>query len=141
METFIFIMDGPFKGTKVNFDEVLYLVSHNRYVHLVTETKRYLLLKSLPEMCSILPKHFFRRVHRQFIVYLPRIISFDLQSSHLLLESKNAYEMELPGVLIPIGPRFSSNWFRNNSITGRELPNGRRLPSLVLDIFNHGTES
>jgi DNA-binding LytR/AlgR family response regulator len=110
MNDFLFIMDGPFKGTKVYFSDILYLVTHNRYVHLITETDSYLLLKTLPQMSRKLPGRSFGRVHSRFIVYLPRITSFDLQTSHLLLESRHAAEMNMPGLLIPIDDHFNTDF-------------------------------
>jgi two-component system LytT family response regulator len=79
------------KKVKVLFSDILYLESQREYVKVVTTGKEYLSKISTHEIESVLPSHLFKRIHRSFIVSVNKI------------ESYTAEEVEVNGVVIPVG--------------------------------------
>lgn len=79
------------KKVKVMFSDILYLESQREYVKVVTTGKEYVSKISTHEIESALPSHLFKRVHRSFIVSVNKI------------ESYTAEEVEVNGVVIPVG--------------------------------------
>jgi DNA-binding LytR/AlgR family response regulator len=85
------------KKIKIMFAEILYIESQKEYIRIVT-TKRALLVKmSTAEIEKLLPPSMFRRIHRSFIVSLPKIDAY------------NAEHVEINGVSIPIGKGFKDS--------------------------------
>ena len=79
------------KKVKILFAEIVYVESQREYIKIVTTKKEYVSKMSTHEMEALLPAHFFKRIHRSFIVSLSKI------------ESYTAEMMEVNGVSIPIG--------------------------------------
>lgn len=79
------------KKVKILFSEIVYIESQREYVKIVTTKKDYTSKISTHEIESLLPVNLFRRIHRSFIISIPRI------------ESYTAEIVEVNGVSIPIG--------------------------------------
>jgi two-component system, LytTR family, response regulator len=79
------------KKVKILFPEILYIESQREYVKIVTAKKEFLSKMSTHEIESLLPSNLFKRIHRSFIVSVPRI------------ESYTTEEVEINGVTIPVG--------------------------------------
>jgi len=79
------------KKVRILFSEILYIESQREYVRIVTKKNEYLSKLSTHEIEKLLPSTLFKRIHRSFIVSLERI------------ESYTAEEVEINGVVIPVG--------------------------------------
>lgn len=79
------------KKVKILFSEIIYIESQREYIKIVTTKKEYTSKISTHEIESLLPVNLFRRVHRSFIISIPRI------------ESYTSEIVEVGGVSIPIG--------------------------------------
>jgi two-component system LytT family response regulator len=79
------------KKVKILFSEILYIESQREYIKIVTTKKQYISKMSTHEIEALLPEHFFKRIHRSFIVSVNKI------------ESYTADMVEVNGVSIPIG--------------------------------------
>ena len=84
------------KKVKILFSEIIYVESQREYIKIVTTKKPYISKMSTHEMERLLPAHLFKRIHRSFIVSIPRI------------ESYTAENVEVGGVSIPIGREYRS---------------------------------
>lgn len=69
---FIFVKDGS-KVIKIDLDNVLYLEGMKDYVKIVMKDKYILTLISMQQMAEKLPSHLFVRIHRSYIVAIPKI--------------------------------------------------------------------
>lgn len=79
------------KKVKILFSEIVYIESQREYIKIVTIKKEYLSKMSTNEIEELLPSNLFKRIHRSFIVSVNKI------------ESYTAEEVEVNGVIIPIG--------------------------------------
>jgi two-component system LytT family response regulator len=79
------------KKVKILFSEIIYIESQREYIKIVTTKKEYTSKISTHEIESLLPANLFKRIHRSFIISIPRI------------ESYTAEIVEVNGVSIPIG--------------------------------------
>jgi two-component system, LytTR family, response regulator len=82
------------KKVKIYHSDILYVESQREYVKIVTTKKEYLSKISTRELETLLPATDFKRVHRSFIVSIPKIESF------------TAEEVEINGVVIPVGREY-----------------------------------
>ena len=82
------------KKVKVAFSDILYLESQREYVKVVTTHKTLTTKMSTHKIESLLPNHLFVRVHRSFIVSLPKI------------ESYSADTVVVGGNNVPIGRNY-----------------------------------
>jgi DNA-binding LytR/AlgR family response regulator len=69
---FMFVKDGV-KIVRVPYDDILYFEGMKDYVKIVMNDKFILTLISMQHMADKLPKDMFVRVHRSFIVSIPKI--------------------------------------------------------------------
>lgn len=69
---FMFVKDGV-KIVRVSYDDILYFEGMKDYVKIVMHDKFILTLISMQHMVEKLPKDMFVRVHRSFIVSIPKI--------------------------------------------------------------------
>lgn len=69
---YIFIKSG-YKTLKINFSDILYLEALNDYVAIYTKTEKILTLEKMHFFETTLPNDQFIRVHRSFIVSIPKI--------------------------------------------------------------------
>lgn len=79
------------KKVRLVFTDILYIESQREYIKVVTEGKQYRAKIGTQEIEGLLPADMFRRIHRSYIISLPRI------------ESYTADAVEVGGVSIPIG--------------------------------------
>lgn len=87
-------------GTKrvlVDYRKIIFAQGLKDYTILHTETEKYVVKGSVKAFESYLPKHYFIRVHKSFIVAIPRI----------KIARRN--KIELGPLSIPIGRAFKSN--------------------------------
>jgi two-component system LytT family response regulator len=82
------------KKVKILFSEILYIESQREYIRIVTTKKAYLSKMGTQEIEDLLPSALFKRIHRSFIVAVNKIESF------------TAEEVEINGVLIPVGRAY-----------------------------------
>ncbi len=61
------------KKVRILFSEIVYVESQREYVKIVTTKGEYLSKMSTHEVEALLPAHLFKRVHRSFIVSIPKI--------------------------------------------------------------------
>jgi two-component system, LytTR family, response regulator len=79
------------KKVKILFSDIVYIESQREYVRIVTTKREYLSKIGTREIERLLPGNLFRRIHRSFIISIPKI------------ESYTAETVEVNGVSIPIG--------------------------------------
>lgn len=76
---------------KIMFSDIHYIESQREYIKIVTSKKEFISKMSTHEIEAILPAHLFKRIHRSFIVSVNKIDSY------------NAEQVEIMGIMIPIG--------------------------------------
>jgi DNA-binding LytR/AlgR family response regulator len=79
------------KKIKILFCDIIYIESQREYIKIVTAKKEWYSKISTNEIESLLPPKLFKRIHRSFIVSVPKI------------ESYTAEEVIVSGIPIPIG--------------------------------------
>lgn len=82
------------KKVKILFSEIVYFESQREYIKIITIKNQYLTKMSTNEMERLLPATLFKRIHRSFIISIPKI------------ESYTAEMVEVNGVSIPIGREY-----------------------------------
>ncbi|MFT3980786.1 MAG: LytTR family DNA-binding domain-containing protein [Ferruginibacter sp.] len=82
------------KKVKIFLDEILFMESRREYLHIITAGNRYAVKMQLSEMEAKSDKNEFLRVHRSFIVALPKITAY------------NAAQVEIGEQVIPIGRSY-----------------------------------
>lgn len=92
---FMFVKDGV-KIVRVSYDDILYFEGMKDYVKIVMNNKFILTLISMQNMVDKLPKDMFVRVHRSFIVSIPKIEKIE----------KN--RVVISGKWIPVGNSYKS---------------------------------
>lgn len=89
----MFIRSG-YETIKLNYSEIKLIEALRDYVQIHTDTRRITSLKSMKEILDVLPKEFFIRVHRSYIVPFSRVTAY------------NANYITIGTQKIPIGPSF-----------------------------------
>jgi DNA-binding LytR/AlgR family response regulator len=79
------------KKVKILFSDIIYIESQREYIKIVTTKKEYVSKMSTHEIEALLPAQLFKRIHRSFIISVSKIDSY------------TAEEVEVNGILIPIG--------------------------------------
>lgn len=79
------------KKVKIWFSEILFIESQKEYVKIVTDDNTYLSKMSTSDIEEMLPSDLFKRIHRSFIIAIPKVRSF------------NSEMVEIKGHSIPIG--------------------------------------
>lgn len=92
---FMFVKDGV-KIVRVSYDDILFFEGMKDYVKIVMNDKFILTLISMQHMADKLPKDLFVRVHRSFIVSIPKIEKIE----------KN--RVVISGKWIPVGNSYKS---------------------------------
>ncbi|MGL1888818.1 MAG: LytTR family DNA-binding domain-containing protein [Reichenbachiella sp.] len=93
VDTFIFFKSDK-KNIKVLLKDILYIESVKDYVKIKTADKEVVTHQKISELETKLPQGEFARIHRSFIVNIPKI------------ESYSATEIELNEESIPIGRNY-----------------------------------
>jgi len=68
-----FFVKADYKLVKIYFNEILYIEGLSEYVRIHTEKEKIITLQSLKNLESILPESMFLRIHKSFIVSIPKI--------------------------------------------------------------------
>lgn len=84
------------KTTKVELDKVLFLMSDVNYIHIHTESKKYLVRKSLDWFLINTQKPNFIRIHRSYVVNCNKITSFSIDTVKI-----NQYELPVSRIHKP----------------------------------------
>ncbi|HSO88731.1 MAG TPA: LytTR family DNA-binding domain-containing protein, partial [Draconibacterium sp.] len=82
---------------KVNLNEILYIEGLSEYVQIYTDKKRIITKTSMTNLEEKLPADSFLRIHKSFIVSIPRIEAF------------TAHTIEVPGKELPIGRSYKNS--------------------------------
>jgi DNA-binding LytR/AlgR family response regulator len=94
VQTFFFIRHEG-RNVKIDFGEILYIEARKNYTRLVVENRpTMMVLVTLKQWERVLPREFYCRIHRGYIVSIGKIQSFD---------NKYAY---MAGEKIPIGEQY-----------------------------------
>jgi DNA-binding LytR/AlgR family response regulator len=84
------------KYEKVNYDDLLFVEAANNYIILQLQNKRLITYLTFKGMEDILPKDLFMRVHKSFMVSIPKIESLDAEGlrigTHAIPISRNLKE-------------------------------------------------
>lgn len=86
-----FFIHAERKKIKILFADILYIESQREYIKIVTSARDYLSKMSTHEIEALLPSSLFKRIHRSFIVAIPKIQSY------------TADMVEVNGVQLPVG--------------------------------------
>ena len=92
---------------KVLLEELLFVESIKNHVKLVTEDSSSITLMSLAEIEERLPRNYFLRIHRSFIVSLSHISRFS--QTHVVIKDK----------VIPVGRHYKQQfiqWVEKNTL-------------------------
>ena len=93
------------KMFKINFDDILYLESAGDYIKVHTSERKLVIHETFKNLVTQLPQLQFIRVHRSFIVSIPRI---------RLIEGN---QVDVAGQMIPIGMVYKEDLIRRLSAT------------------------
>ncbi|MBS1684234.1 MAG: DNA-binding response regulator [Bacteroidetes bacterium] len=100
------VIGGPFitvkadyKDIKVFLHEIIYMEGWGEYIKIITETETIITLNSLKRMEEQLPIDQFRRIHKSYIVSLPRVKSYNL--SEVVMSNK---------AVVPMGKNFRQDF-------------------------------
>ena len=96
-QTFEILIKTGTKRVLVDYRKIIFAQGLKDYTILHTETEKYVVKGSVKAFETHLPKHYFIRVHKSFIVAIPRI----------KIARRN--KIELGQISIPIGRAFKSN--------------------------------
>ena len=94
---YIMVKTG-YSTIKVNLSDILYIEGLKDYIKIHTPDKTILTLNSLKKIQEILPDNRFVRVHRSFIVALPKIDS--IQRSRIVIGK----------TFVPVGENYKSSF-------------------------------
>lgn len=86
-----------YEQVKVLFDEILYLEAAGNYVTFVLKDKSILSRSTFAEAVSLLPADKFVRIHRSFIVSVPRI------------DKADRYQVTIGSKTIPVSDAYSKD--------------------------------
>jgi DNA-binding LytR/AlgR family response regulator len=95
-EAFIYVKENK-RVIKVNLNEILYIEGLSEYVQIYTDKKRIITKTSMTNLEEKLPNDSFLRIHKSFIVSMPRIEAF------------TAHTIEVPGKELPIGRSYKNS--------------------------------
>jgi len=95
-----FFVKTDFKMQKINFNDVLYVEGQSDYLKIVTEKERFMTLMNFKKIEEILPEEIFVRVHKSYIVSLPKI------------EFVERNRIKIKDQLIPISESYRTQFFK-----------------------------
>jgi two-component system, LytTR family, response regulator len=104
------------KFQKIRYADILYIQSDKNYVSIYTDTDRTTTLSDFKALSEKLPGSLFFRVHKSFIVALPKIDS--IESNQILIKKPSR------DIAIPIGLTFKEAFFQaveDKMIGGKSL--------------------
>lgn len=65
------------KNYKLNFDEIIYLEAQGDYVRFVTSERTLMVHGTMKEFLERLPKNQFERIHKSYVISLPKVVYLD----------------------------------------------------------------
>jgi len=68
-----FFVKADYKLVKIFFDDILYIEGLSEYVRIHTDKERIITLQALKNLEEILPADRFLRIHKSFIISIPKI--------------------------------------------------------------------
>lgn len=92
----LFIKTG-YEQIKVLYDDILYLEATGNYVTFVTKDKNILSRSTFIEIINLLPPGKFVRIHRSFIVAIPKI------------DKVERHQVTINNIMIPVSEAYSTN--------------------------------
>lgn len=92
----LFIKTG-YEQIKVFYDDILYLEATGNYVTFVTKDKNILSRSTFIEAINLLPPGKFVRIHRSFIVAIPKI------------DKVERHQVTINNIVIPVSEAYSNN--------------------------------
>ena len=96
-ESFIFIKSSK-KTFRISLNSILYIEALGDYVKVFTEEKMIVTYQSLKSIESLLPPRLFPRIHKSFIISLPKVEL--IEGSHVKIRDR----------MIPIGTNYKSDF-------------------------------
>ncbi len=94
-EAFIYVKENK-KVIKIYLNDIVYIEGLSEYVRIFTENKKTITKTSMANMEEKLPGTGFLRIHKSYIVSLPKIEAFSSNS------------IEVPGKELPIGRSYKN---------------------------------
>jgi DNA-binding LytR/AlgR family response regulator len=94
-EAFIYVKENK-RVIKVHLHEILYVEGLSEYVQIHTSKNKIVTKTSMTNMVEKLPGDSFLRIHKSFIVSMPKIEAF------------TAHSIEVPGKELPIGRSYKN---------------------------------
>lgn len=104
-ESFIYIKENK-KVVKVYLSEIRYIEGLSEYVQLFTDKRKIITKTSMAQMEEKLPSENFLRIHKSYIVSIPKIEAF------------TANTIEIQGKELPIGRSFKNAVLNALNFTG-----------------------
>ncbi len=90
---------ADYKDIKIFLHEIIYMEGWGEYIKIITDTETIITLNSLKRMEEQLPIDRFRRIHKSYIVALPKVKSYNL--SEVVMSNK---------AVIPTGKNFRQDF-------------------------------
>ncbi len=97
-EAFIYVKENK-KVIKIYLNEILFIEGQNEYIRIHADNRRVVVKSSLMSIESKLPSNQFIRIHKSYIVSIPRIRAF------------NATTIELENAKLRIGRNYKNQVF------------------------------
>lgn len=94
-ESFIYVKENK-RVIKLPLSDILYVEGLSEYVQVFTGNKKIITKVSMTQMQEKLPQNSFMRIHKSYIVSLPKIEAF------------TSHSIEIPGKELPIGRSYKS---------------------------------
>ena len=110
-ESFIYVKENK-RVIKVFLHDILYIEGLSEYVQIYTDRKKIITKTSMTSLEDKLPSDGFMRIHKSFIVSLPRIEAF------------TAHTIEVPGKELPIGRSYKNAVLNALQLNGSVADNG-----------------
>jgi len=88
------VIKAEYKNIQLKLSDILYIEALDNYVKIHTPEHTYVTLQNLKSISEVLDKRLFMRVHRSFIISLPKVDQY------------NSSKIQINGNEIPIGRTF-----------------------------------
>ena len=109
-EPFIYVKENK-RVIKVHLNEILYIEGLSEYVQIYTDKKKIITKTTMTSLEEKLPDEGFMRIHKSFIVSLPRIEAF------------TSTTIEVPGKELPIGRSYKNSVLNALQLKGSDVGN------------------
>lgn len=89
--------DGKSAWIKITLEDIMYIKSDSNYLHIVTEQKEWMSYMTMDSISQELPKKYFYRIHKSYIVNIRKVAKVDPQTVYLI-----------SGTELPIGRSYKN---------------------------------